>query len=245
MSSYYTEREKLRGLCSNSAAFNKADRALFFTQVKAKLKELKLKVERFIYYEQISTEYDCFELEGSVPWQHKTKKYLHKLALFDTWLKDVLCEYNNYYVSRDCDTLIVKWEIDLVNYTLSNISIEFKMAHTNTTDSIGYTIETELTFDKTPNLISKDLFKTKAFISLLKYKDPRKAWAQIKEELAKSLQNFKAEPVWYELQGEVDRLPKWDLSLCLPLRNIGEWLAERYEGALENENPPVTFIFKN
>lgn len=247
MSEYYSERAKLREFCSNKNTFEAADRTLFFTKVKAKLKELKLKVDCFIYYTQANCNYDCYDLAGSVPRQRKTKKYQQSLYLFDTWLEDVLYCYNQSanYISRDCDTQITRWEINLVNYTLSYTYLEFKMSQTSTEKSIGWTVEIPVSFKQTPSLISNNLWQTKAFISLFKYQNPQEAWELVKADLLQSLEQLKTAPVWYELQDEVESLPKWDLNLSLPLRSIGEWLAERYEGTQDNEDPEVIFVFKN
>lgn len=246
MDTYCTEREKLRAFCSDPETFKAADAALFFSKVKAKLKELNLKVQQFTHYTQNSY-YNCFDLNGSMPWQKNTKKYLQNLQMFDIWLEDVLYHYaqDSHYISSDCDTLISKWEIDLIKYNLNYTCLEFKMSQTITQSCIGYTVETEVNFKSPPDLISNSLFKTKAFISLFKYQNPQKAWAQIRPGLSQSLNGFKAEPVWYELQGEIHCLPQWDFSLQLPLRNIAEWLAERYEKLLEDKQPSIIFIFKN
>jgi hypothetical protein len=244
---YYSERENLRKFCSDRATFEAADRALFFTKVKAKLKELKLKVDSLTYYTQANSDYSCYDLEGAIPWQRKTKKYRQNLSVFDTWLENVLYAYSlgSSYISRDCDTMLIKWEIDLVNYTLSYTQIEFQMSDTNTETIVGYTIESPVSFKQTPNLILNNLWQTKAFMPLFKYQDPQKAWQQIKIQLMQSLGKFKAVPIWYELQDEVDSLPKWELSLQLPLRNIGQWLADRYGGLQNSEDPTITFVFKN
>jgi hypothetical protein len=245
MDEHYTEREKLRKFCSDYATFEAADKALFFSKVKAKLKELELKVDSLTYYSQTNCDYACYELEGAVPWQRNTKKYQHRLNLFDTWLGNLLYCYSGSYISSDCDTTLTRWEIDLGDYTLSYTRIEFKMSQTTTEKCIGYTIEIAVNFKQTPNLILNNLWQTKAFMPLFKYQDPQKAWQQIKIQLMQSLGKFKAVPIWYELQDEVDSLPKWELSLQLPLRNIGQWLEDRYEGTKKEEDPTVTFVFKN
>jgi hypothetical protein len=247
MDEHYTEREKLRKFCSDRATFEAADRALFFTKVKAKLKELQLKVDRFTYYTQTNSDYSCYDLEGAIPWQRKAKKYRQNLSVFNAWLENVLYAYSlgSSYISRDCDTMLIKWEIDLVNYTLSYTHIEFQMSDTNTETVVGYTIESPVSFKQTPNLILNNLWQTKAFIPLFKYQDPQEAWEQIKAQLEQSLGPFKSKSVCYALQFEVGCLPKWELSLQLPLRNIGQWLADRYDGLQNSKDSTITFVFKN